>query len=125
MTTNSEIERDPFQEIKGCLLMENDDEALPCLEELIRNWPAEDSCKPSMVLLTRDGCVPCEEEHQHHAAAIEAGIIEVVDINSPRGADIAEKNGIEWTPAVLIVDCENKVIGEESAPEESTQTASV
>ena len=126
MTTNTEIEKDPLEGIKACLLME-DDEALPCVEETIKNWPVEQDCKPSLVLLTQTGCLPCEEEYQIHAAAIEAGIMEVVDIHSPRGREIAKKNDVLGTPAILVLDCTNFTIEEEriTLPEEPAPAASV
>lgn len=113
MTTDTNTEKDPLEAIKACLLIEDDAEALPCVEEVIRNWPAEQECKPSLVLLTKDGCLPCEEEHQLHAAAIEAGVMQVVSIDSPRGMAIAKKNDVIGTPAVLVLDCSDYAIEEE------------
>ena len=126
MTTNTDIERDPLESVKACLLM-GDSEALPCLEELIKNWPEDEACKPSLVLLTQTGCLPCEEEHQIHAAAIAAGIMEVVDIHSPRGRDIAKKNDVLGTPAILVLDCTDNSIEDEkiTMPVEPAPEASV
>ena len=127
MTTNTGIEKDPLEGIKACLLIEDDDEALPCVQETIKNWPEDEACKPALVLLTQNGCLPCEEEHQIHAAAIEAGIMEVVDIHSPRGLEIAKKNNVLGTPAILVLDCTNFAIGEErtTLPEEPSPASSV
>ena len=125
MTTASDIGKDPIDPIQACLLMD-DPQALHCLEELIENWPGGQACKPSLVLLTRGNCLPCEEEHEVHAAAIAAGIMEVVEIDSPRGADIAARNGIEMSPTVLLLDCMDTVIeqdGEIDLGVESTPIA--
>ena len=111
--------------IQACLLMD-DPQALNCLEELIKNWPEDQACKPSLVLLTQGNCLPCEEEHELHAEAIAAGIMEVVDIESPRGVDIAKKNDIEMTPTVLLLDCTGMIIeqdGKISPKEEGTPIA--
>lgn len=123
-TTETENELDPIQ---SCLALA-DPEALSCIEELIKNWPEEEACKPSLVLLTQGDCVPCEEEHEVHAAAIAAGIMEVVDIHSPRGTEIAKRNEIEQTPAVLLLDCTDTIIEQEGAStteEEGAPVASV
>lgn len=117
MTTNAEIEKGPLDPVQACLLMD-DPQALSCLEELIKNWPEDETCKPSLVLLGQGDCLPCSEEYELHAVAIEAGIIEVVDFDSPRGADIAKRNGIEAVPSLLLLDCNDTVIEQagESAP---------
>ena len=116
--TTREIANGPADPIKACLLIEDDKQALSCLEDLIRNWPPEGECKPSLVLLGQGNCIPCNEEYELHAEAIKAGIIEVVDFSSPRGAEIAKKNGIEGVPVLLLLDCTDTIIEqeEESAP---------
>jgi hypothetical protein len=96
--------------------MEDNDQALSCLEELIKNWPEEEACKPSLVLLGQGNCLPCNEEYEVHEAAIKAGIIEVVDFSSPRGSEIAKRNNIEAVPALLLLDCTDKLIEEKSSP---------
>lgn len=121
MAINTETEKDPQDPIQACMTME-DPQALSCLEELIKNWPSEGECKPSLVLLGQGNCVPCNEEYDLHSAAIAAGIIEVVDIYSPRGAAIAKNNGIDATPALLLLDCNDTIIEQEG---ESTPAASV
>lgn len=108
--TTGETGKDQLDQIQACLLIEDDKEALACLEGLIKNWPAEEGCKPSLVLLGQGNCVPCDEEYELHAAAIKAGIIEVVDFSSPRGAEIAKRNDIEATPALLLLDCTDTII---------------
>ena len=124
MTSNTEPGQVPIDPVQACLVMD-DPQALNCIEELIKNWPAEEACKPSLVLLTQGNCVPCEEEHEVHAAAIAAGIIEVVDIDSPRGADIAKRNNIEQTPAVLLLDCTDMIIEQEGKSPSAEEDAPV
>ena len=114
MTTDNEV-KDPPDAVQACLLIEDDKEALSCLKDLIKNWPAEGECKPSLVLLGQGNCVPCNEEYDLHAEAIAAGIIEVVDIYSERGADIAKRNDIEATPALLLLDCTDTIIEQDEA----------
>ena len=109
--------KEPLDPVQACLMMD-DPQALSCLEDLIKNWPAEGECKPSLVLLGQGNCVPCNEEYDLHAEAIAAGIIEVVDIYSERGADIAKRNDIEATPALLLLDCNDTIIEDRSTPEE-------
>lgn len=127
MPTNIEPEKDPLAAVKACLLIDDDAEALPCVEELIKNWPEDEACKPSLVLLTQPGCLPCKEERQTHAAAIEAGIMQIVDIHSPRGREIAKKNEVLGTPAILVLDCNDFAIEEErvTLPEETIPEANV
>ena len=113
--TTGETENHPLDPVQACLLMDDNDQALSCLEELIKNWPAGEGCKPSLVLLGQGNCIPCNEEYDLHTAAIKAGIIEVVDFASPRGADIAKRNNIEEVPALLLLDCTDKLIEEKSS----------
>ena len=115
-------EKDPLDSVQACLLMDDNDQALSCLEELIKNWPEGEGCKPSLVLLGQGNCLPCNEEYDLHAASIKAGIIEVVDFESPRGAEIAKRNNIEEVPALLLLDCTDTVIEQEG---ESTPVESV
>lgn len=121
MTTNAESVQASIDRVQVCLLME-DPHALSCLQELIKNWPAEEACKPSLVLLSQGNCLPCNEEYDLHKAAIEAGIIEVVDIYSQRGADIAKRNDIDATPALLLLDCTDTIIEQKG---DGTPVASV
>ena len=110
----AETEKGTLDPIQACLLMD-DPQSLSCLEEVIKNWPAEEGCKPSLVLLGQGNCLPCNEEYDLHKAAIEAGIIEVVDFSSPRGADIAKRNNIEAVPALLLLDCTDMIIEQKEA----------
>ena len=106
----NETGKEPLDPVQACLLVEHDDEALSCLKDLIKNWPEDEGCKPSLVLLGQGNCLPCNEEYDRHSEAIAAGIIEVVDINSPRGANIAKRNNIEDVPLLLLLDCTDTVI---------------
>ena len=114
--TTGEIPKASPDAVQACLLIDDDKQALSCLEDLIKNWPAEGECKPSLVLLGQGNCIPCNEEYELHAEAIKAGIIEVVDFSSPRGAEIAKKNGIEGVPVLLLLDCTDTIIEQEGEP---------
>ena len=70
-----------------------------------------DLCGPSLVLLTQEGCGVCDEEKQHHHEAIAQGLMQVVDLHSPRGEALAKAAEVEGTPAVLLVDCQDRPIG--------------
>lgn len=95
-------------EIQRCYAIEDNTEALACLKKAVQN--ASGSCKPRLVLLTQEGCTPCKEERVHHKEAIAAGTIQEVDFNSPEGKRIAEKNDIDFTPSLILVDCHDAII---------------
>ena len=98
-------------EVQTCYNHEDDELALSCIKELAAELRGQaDVCAPRVVMLTRDGCAPCAEEKRLRQDDIASGAIEVVEITTPRGAAIAQKNEIDWTPAVLVLDCHEAVI---------------
>lgn len=102
--------------IKACLGKTDDGEALSCLIETIGALQqAEGICRPQLVLLTQENCNPCDEERAIRKDAISRGIIQEVDINCPRGRQISKNTEVNWTPALLPLDCEDNLIEEPDA----------
>jgi len=95
-------------EVKQCYTIDSDDNALNCIKQVVRNTSGD--CKPRIVLLVREGCDGCREEKARYKSDIDSGIINVVDIFSSEGKEIARKNDIDAVPAVLIVDCHDLAI---------------
>ena len=97
-----------MKEFDKCYAIEGDEESLNCLKELVRT--SSGNCRPKLVLLTQEHCVPCQEEKALRAPDIESGVIQEVSINSTRGLAIIEKNGIDIIPALLLLDCKDNLI---------------
>ncbi|MDO8634902.1 MAG: hypothetical protein Q7R34_01470 [Dehalococcoidia bacterium] len=98
-------------ELKKCLGIENNAAAFSCMQERMKEIIKETGlCQPKLVLLTADGCEPCAEERAARSTEINDGSMQVVDIFSPEGQEIARVNEIDFTPVVLFLDCHNKAI---------------
>lgn len=98
------------QDTQDCLAITNDKKALTCLKKVVAKYSSSDICRPKLVLLVHEGCVPCKEETTLHADDIASGIIQKVSINSPEGLTIARKNDIKLTPSLILLDCHNNLI---------------
>ena len=97
--------------VQGCLAIEDNTEALDCLKKAVRTFSqTEDVCRPRIVLLTQDFCDSCKEEKSALQKSIDAGEVVEVSLETPEGQDIARRNEIDFAPAVLLLDCNNKII---------------
>lgn len=96
------------KKIDGCFAIEDDKKALACLKELVSN--AEGACRPQLVLLTQESCTPCEEERALHQKDIDKGIVKELSVDTEEGFKVAAKNEIEVFPALVLLDCEDKLI---------------
>ena len=96
--------------IEDCYKIEDDNQALSCIKGVIREVDAGETCKPRIVLLVQENCGGCAEEKAKYKNDIDSGVIQLVDIYSDDGRDIAKRNNIEAVPAVLILDCKNTLI---------------
>lgn len=94
--------------IDECFNVEDNDEAYKCLKKVIKN--DKSSCQPKLILLVQENCEPCEAEKAARQADIDAGIVEVLSLDEPTGLALAKAIGIDYVPALLFLDCENKVI---------------
>lgn len=95
--------------VQKCLANPDDQEAFECAVQVSEQTPQE-LCGPRFVMLTQKGCSVCDEERGIKKDLIESGMIEEIDIYSKRGRAIAELNDIDATPAVLLLDCNNRLI---------------
>ena len=98
------------QDTQDCLAVENDTEALACLKRIVAQYSGSNVCRPKLVLLVQDGCIPCKEEAALHADDIAKGIIQKVSVNSPEGLAIAKQNGIDLIPSLILLDCHGNLI---------------
>lgn len=98
------------KDTQDCLAKEEDKVALACLKKVVKEYAGANTCPPKLVLLVQEGCVPCKEERALHKDDIARGIVEEIDIDSPRGRAIAEENDIYAIPSLLLLDCQNKLI---------------
>ncbi len=89
------------------------DDALSCAIETIEMIPPElQDSKPRLVLFTQDDCIPCAEDREKYAVLLANGQIVEMDSNSPEGKMIMDQNKLEAIPSLVLLDCENKLIGE-------------
>jgi len=95
---------------QDCLAIEDDMTALGCLKKVVAQYAGADVCRPQLVLLVQDGCIPCKEETARHAADIARGIIRKVDFHSPEGQAIAKRNDIAAIPSLILLDCHDNLI---------------
>lgn len=98
------------KDTQNCLSIEDNKAALDCLKEVVAQYANSDICRPKLVLLVQDRCIPCKEEAALHADDIARGIIQTVNINSPEGLAIAKKNNLDSVPSLLLLDCNDNLI---------------
>ena len=95
--------------IRRCYDIEDSQAAFDCVKQVTGNAKQE-ACPPRILLFTKPGCEPCEEERATRAADIAAGLIEEVSLATEEGRALADRLGIEDTPAILPVDCNGDAI---------------
>jgi len=98
------------KDTQDCLAIENDNTALACLKKVVAEYADKPGCRPKLVLLVKDGCVPCREEAALHADDIAKGVIQKIDFHSPEGMAIAKKNDINFIPSLILLDCNDNLI---------------
>jgi hypothetical protein len=98
------------KDTQDCLAIEDDNSALHCLKKVVEEYSGSAVCRPKLVLLVQDGCIPCKEETALHADDIAKGIIQKINFNSPEGRAIAVKNDIEMIPSLILLDCHDNLI---------------
>jgi len=98
------------KDTQDCLSIEEDEKALNCLRKVVAQYSDSDVCRPRLVLLVQDGCIPCKEMTTLYADDIAKGIMQKVNIHSSEGKEIVKKNNMEFVPAVLLLDCHNNPI---------------
>lgn len=95
------------QKIIDCYKIEDNEKALACLKEETQKPTA---CRARLVLFTEENCSSCKQERERYQGDISGGIIEEISIDSPEGIKIADKNGITFVPALVVLDCHNNII---------------
>ena len=96
------------ENIDGCFAIEDNKDALACLKEVVSK--AKGDCPPKLVLLTQESCTPCEEERELHKEDIAKGVIQELSVDTEEGFEVAAKNEIDFFPALVLLDCDNKLI---------------
>lgn len=102
--------------LQSCLTLPDGEDALECAKFTLKDAPDGLRCKPHFWLLTQKGCPFCEEERVNRADDLKSGAITEVDVHTPEGRELAEKNNIDFTPALILVDCDGKMIEKTSEP---------
>ena len=96
------------KESDKCYALEDGDLALFCIKEVVRT--AKGECRPKLVLLTQENCIPCQEQKDQFKTDLDSGIIHEVGVTSEEGISIIKKNGIEFIPSLLLLDCRDNII---------------
>ena len=96
------------QRIRECYALEDNKAALDCLKQAVRE--DDGSCRSRLVLFTQTNCPGCKEEIKRHKGDIKQGLIEEINIDSPEGLEIAKQNGIDFVPALVVLDCHGNMI---------------
>ena len=91
-----------------CLGIEDNKEALDCLKKVVAS--SSGPCRPQLVLLVAKDCEYCAEQEVIHKSDIDAGLIKKLDVASREGIDVIEKNDLEYIPALILLDCNGKII---------------
>jgi len=113
-------QQDIDQAVQGCLALADNDAAMACAIQVAPETPSESGlCAPRFVLLTEEGCSPCAEEKETLKEALSRGEIEEVAISSERGKAIMENTGVDFWPAVLLLDCTDHLIEPNTPAQES------
>ena len=95
------------QKIINCYEIEDNQQALACLKEETQKPTA---CRARLVLFTEGNCSSCKTERKKYQDDISSGSIEEISIDSPEGIKIADKNGITFVPALVVLDCHDNII---------------
>lgn len=98
------------RDTQDCLILEDNEAALACLKKVVTQYSGSDVCRPKLVLLVQDGCIPCKGEIALNKDDIAKGIVEEVNIDSSRGMAIAKRNDIYAIPSLLLLDCHDNLI---------------
>ena len=98
------------RDTQDCLAIEDNNSALSCLKKVVAQYSESAVCRPKLVLLVQDGCVPCKEEAALHADDIARGIVQKINVASPEGLAIAKKNDIDLIPSLILLDCHDNII---------------
>lgn len=91
-----------------CVTEPAPDQRMPCLAEMAAASDDE-RCQTHLVFLNQKGCPYCAQAEAQSRALIDEGKIEPVDIHSERGRKLAKESGIDFTPGLLVVGCDDKV----------------
>ena len=98
------------EQLKQCLTIGDSTKALNCLKKAVQE--AQGTCKPRLVLVTTTefSCDSCDQVKAQFSKDIRAGIIQEIDMQSAEGQRIANNNDLDAVPALLLLDCNDKVI---------------
>lgn len=98
------------QMVQDCM---DDPDALSCALETIESIPDDlAALRPRLVLLTQDGCEPCQAGRTKYEELIAQGKVKEMDANTPEAQAIMAKNNLEGTPSLVLLDCHDNLIGE-------------
>lgn len=103
------------ERVRACLAFDDNMEAFNCIKEVIRHPDPDETCRPRLALFTRPSCHYCAEEKASLAQELAEGTVCEIDISTPEGKALAQKNAIEYIPAVVPLDCNGAMIEGEGA----------
>jgi len=95
------------QKINECYSLEDNQAALDCLKKVTQE---PGPCQSRLVLFTQTNCQGCKSESSRYRKDIADGIIHEISLDSPEGTAIAKRNGIDFVPALVVLDCHDNII---------------
>ncbi len=96
--------------IEKCLTIDNSKESYECVKSTISKLQQTEKCRPRLILITQKNCPYCDIEKENISQDIESGLVQVVDISTVEGKMLTDKNDIDFTPALLLIDCDGNII---------------
>ena len=94
--------------IKACYDIEDNKSAFSCVKQEVKVSDAP--CRARIVLLVQENCTGCKQEKDNLKEDISSGLITSIDINTEEGIRIARDNDIDAVPAILVLDCHDRMI---------------
>lgn len=96
--------------VRNCM---EEDDALTCAIDVIEAIPESLlQCRPQLLFFTKGNCKPCDIEREKYETLLAAGTVREVDSASAEGKRIMDRNNLQFTPVLAIIDCKGKLVGE-------------
>lgn len=95
-----------------CLGLETDQETqLTCVAYMVAEPEpnADPNCPNHLIMLTQPGCVYCDRARHRYDGLFKEGLIQEVDLHSERGKLLAVQAGIDFTPGLVVVGCDDRL----------------
>ena len=69
-------------------------------------------CPATPVLITREGCQPCQDSKEALKTEISSGTVRVLSIDQEEAVKLMQQAGVDMVPQLLLVNCHGDVVDE-------------